>query len=168
MKTRQSGGNLAGSQIVTDALEDALYDATLRMKRDLVSGVPHSVRSVLYDVTRADRRRSHLLGRFPEVAIAFASKGAPLHDVLAPVRELEAFLKAQFYLSRLPALETAQQLETDAEWRLNKVQLILDRHSPKHVIAQARDAAVGHRSAIETLLDVLDATYHSPALRLIA
>lgn len=122
----------------------------------------------MYAVSQAEPRRDHILGRYPDVAFCSAIDGAPFIDVIGPLREMEAIIRNRFYRRELPSLDEAQQLETRAEYELNRIQLILDQHSPRHIIANARNAASEHKSALETLLEVLDVTYYAPAARMLA
>jgi hypothetical protein len=162
MTTKEWALKLARGQ-KGDMITRALRDTCVGMTRNL-KAVPRTART-LYEIRRSrpDRRREHLLETFMQVAVACAEDGAPYLDISRPLHEADSILRARFHLTRLPSLEEAQQLETDAEYRLNKIQIVLDSHSPRHLVADAREAAFGHRTALQTLLDVLDALYHTDA-----
>lgn len=125
-------------------------------------GVPEEVRNVVYSLFRADphNKRGHLLGQFPEVAVACARQQAPLSDVFAPVDQFRAQLKREHYLESLPSLDQVEQLEADAECRLKKAELRFEQH-PTDPAAQEefREAVNEEKHAAELMADVFEADY---------
>lgn len=158
---QKDGLILAGGQNLF-SYERALRDACIGMTRDL-SGVPAPVRSLLYDLRRAEPRRVHLLGSYPRVAFLCAQSGASFFNVVRPLREMEAALRAHWYNGPLPALAEIQYRETISNERLNVAQLRLAEQVHRHIVEEARTAALMQRDETESLLAVLDGLYHAPA-----
>lgn len=159
--------SLAGHQ-KRNTIDKMVRDACMVMTRSLDS-VPPPIRAVVYDMRRAEPRRPHLLGHFPNVAFTCATYGAPFHDVVAPLREMESAIRATCYPQSLPPLNVAQERETVAQGIADPVQIRLAEDARHHVAIEAREALTRHRDELNVLLAVLDGMiYGTAALQLIA
>lgn len=165
MSYQNNRRDLARGQNLT-SVERALHDSCIAITREIA--VPQEVRNLLYDLRRSEPRRVHLLGQYPRVAFTCARAGASFSDVVRPLREMESALRAYWYTSALPSLSEQQRRETLANERLNLVQLQLAEQVHRHIVAEARTAALLQRDETETLLAILDREYHAPGIRLIA
>jgi hypothetical protein len=84
---------------------------------------------------------------------AAAANGAPIEDVLAPVKELEAYILAK-YPCTLPALETLQELETARQGVADQSQLALARNGRCRIaLARAEEWVRAHYTTLGQLLE---------------
>jgi hypothetical protein len=132
------------------AMWSGLREATLRMGRS-VKGVPASVANVWYGFTRAEPRnsRGHLCGAWPDVARAFALRGAPLSDVMAPAYEVERELKLDIYRRKLPGLPELEAIEANVACRIQTAEITGD-------VRLLREAAHEERLIAELLEEAAD------------
>lgn len=121
---------LANVDSVLSQFQPLLHDSTLAMSRGV--SVPPVARGIFYEVTRG--RRAHLLGSYPMVASAFASRRAPFANVCAPMTALKSFLWLTFYRPQLPPFMEANARETDANGHLD--------HKQHQAISDPHDAAL--------------------------
>jgi hypothetical protein len=159
MATKSHVLDLAGGRSWIET-ERVLRDSCIKMTRALPDGVPTPLRTALYDLRRSEPRKIHLLGCYPRAALICAHHGAPMTDVLAPVRELEAIIRS-IYLRDLPGLPVANDRETVAQARLDRAQLHLAHMIERHIVLEAREAAWLHRDELDVLIAVLDDLYHA-------
>lgn len=153
--------NPAGGQILP-SVEKALRESCIAITREI--SVPRAVRNLVYDLRRSEPRRVHLLGAYPMVAFTCAKAGASFSDVVRPLREMESALRAFWYAGSLPSLSEQQERETMANERLNVAQLKLAERIQRHIVVEARSAALLQRDETDTLLAVLDKEFHGPRL----
>jgi hypothetical protein len=135
-----------------------LRDATLRMGRS-IKGVPATVANVWYGFTRSEPRnsRGHLCGAWPDVARAFAEKGAPLSDVMAPAYEVERELKRDIYRRQLPPLSEIEAIEADVACRIQNAEITGDVRSLREAAHEERLIAELLEEAADQELDVKSA-----------
>lgn len=128
----------------------SLHDATLQMAKG-IRGVPQEIANRWYAFSRSESRpvNGHALGNFPEFARAFARKGQSYTNVTAPVFQVCAELKRDFYRTELPSLEAIEEREADDECKLHKAEI---KHDPNALKEAARDMA----EAAELLAEVAD------------
>lgn len=135
-----------------------LRDATLRMGRS-IKGVPLTVANVWYGFTRAEPRnsRGHLCGAWPDIARAFALRGAPLSDVMAPVHEVELELKRDIYRRALPSLAEMEVIEADVACRIQNAEITGDVRELKEAAREERLIAELLEEAADRQLDAKSA-----------
>lgn len=121
------------------------------MAKDLAGGIPLEIANRWYAFTRKERyyRTGITLGNFRDFARAFAKKGQSYTNVTAPVFQVCAELKRDFYRTELPSLEAIEEREADDECKLHKAEILRDANALKQA---ARDMA----EAAELLAEVAD------------
>lgn len=133
-------------------------DATFRMGRS-IRGVPSTVANVWYGFTRSEPRntRGHLCGAWPDVARAFAERGAPLIDVMAPAYEVERELRREVYSRALPSLTEVEAMDADVVCRIQKAEIAGDIRTLKEVAREERLIAELLEEVADQQLDVRSA-----------
>lgn len=129
-------------------------NATFRMGRS-VRGVPSIVANIWYGFTRSAPRntRGHLCGTWPDVARAFAERGAPLIDVMAPAYEVERELKREVYGRALPSLAAVEAMDADVVCRIQKAEIAGDIRTLREVAREERVIAELLEEVAEQQLD---------------
>lgn len=134
---------------------DRLHDSTLSMSRSIP--VPPPARNKYYAMSCG--RRAHLMGAYPQVAFDFARYHAPWSDVVAPMDTLRMLLWHTHYRDNLPSLQDAQREETEAQARLDVLQMVVAEHPTQENCGMMQFALNEHLRALRVLRAVTEARF---------
>jgi hypothetical protein len=131
-------------------MNDFLRDSVMRM-RSGVDVLPFPIRRFFYDGGRAEPRIKQPLGPYPQIAMELARAGASWPVVTGPMNDFRTALWLSEYVTRLPPFDEAQELEQHHEGRLNEIQVVIRKCSPRSMFQEARVRIRAHIAALKTL-----------------
>lgn len=131
-------------------MNDYLRGSMLRM-RSGVDVIPCSVRRFFYDGGRAEPRIKYPLGPYPQIAMELAKAGASWPVVTGPINDFRTALWLTRFVPRLPEFDEAQEMESHHEGRLNEIQVVIRKCSPRSMFQEARCRIRAHIAALKTL-----------------